>query len=202
MAIRIGFVGLSQAGKTTAAEYVAKQTGALMFSWAGPLKLEVYNWLALCRRNPMAWIHKEQPDPLLFSAPPINVWRGIPELDNQDKISWINRNKHELRSVLQWWGTEYRRGQDENYWAEQGCKFIDGLHSEINIVSDDARFNNEGDVMKSHGFKICQIDRPGTVQLTHASEQLEIEPHYHLLNDGTIEDLYKSLDTVIEAYNG
>ncbi len=200
MAIRIGFVGLAQAGKTTAAEYVAKQTGALMLSWAEPLKLEVFQFLQNWNINQFFTIQSDalgkMPIPYALPLPPQQTY----DWENSDRIEWINANKKWLRPMLQWWGTEYRRGQNENYWAEQGAKFIDCRGPQVNIVSDDARFNNESDVMKERGFKICQIDRPGIAQMEHASEQLEIKPHYHLLNDGTKEDLYRSLDIVIGAY--
>jgi hypothetical protein len=43
--------------------------------------------------------------------------------------------------ILQWWGTEYRRAQDPNYWINKWLLRVVGFSGVV--VAPDVRFNNE-----------------------------------------------------------
>jgi hypothetical protein len=59
--------------------------------------------------------------------------------------------------LLQWWGTEYRRAQNENYWVDQ---WKAGINPKANIViSTDMRFLNEAAAIKSVGGFTVQVNR-------------------------------------------
>jgi hypothetical protein len=59
--------------------------------------------------------------------------------------------------LLQWWGTEYRRAQDLNYWVK---KWKEGINPKADIVlATDMRFFNEGDAVYSVGGFRVQVSR-------------------------------------------
>lgn len=68
------------------------------------------------------------------------------------------------RLLLQWWGTEYRRAQDEDYWVKQLKKSVDEDQPEFALVTD-FRFENEAKVLD---FKV-KVDRDVLVN-DHPSE--------------------------------
>jgi hypothetical protein len=201
LAIRLAFTGLAGVGKTTAADHLVKEYGAVKVSWATPVKIEVHDFLSNFRAR--GWYDYEyhkmpvttMPIPDFLPLPPTLAagWK------DEYKLRWINDNKYWLRQMLQWWGTDYRRSQDENYWIKQGLKIIDSYPRNMNMTVDDSRYENEGDALAARGFKIVQIDRPGILQMDHPSEQLLIRPDIMLYNNGTLEKFYKRIDGVVDS---
>lgn len=50
-----------------------------------------------------------------------------------------------VREILQWWGTEYRRAQNPDYWCEEMARRVEAVKAEGAplVVIDDVRFHNE-----------------------------------------------------------
>lgn len=71
------------------------------------------------------------------------------------------------RTLLQWWGGEYRRGVDENYWIKRLAKRIAEEKPEIALISD-VRYPNEVAFCQKYGEAI-KVDRPGLSPLRGAS---------------------------------
>ena len=72
--------------------------------------------------------------------------------------------KELYRPLWQWWGTEYRRANDKNYWVRQVERQIDeekardwDLLTKQPLAVDDCRFPNEYDLLKSRGFKFVRL---------------------------------------------
>ena len=98
---------------------------------------------------------------------------------------------------MQYYGTEYRRNQDQDYWRHQTeadmCDLI--VAGKEFIVFDDVRFFNEADVVKSNGGIMVRIDRaerPGAMAEGHASDV--VMSRYEgwdatMSNNGTLEEL-------------
>jgi len=66
------------------------------------------------------------------------------------------------RLLLQWWGTEYRRAQDANYWVKRLDETLKAEKPRIALVTD-LRFPNEVSWVKqdpASGF-VCRVDRLG-----------------------------------------
>jgi hypothetical protein len=73
--------------------------------------------------------------------------------------------------LLQWWGTEYRRAQDPEYWARQWKAAINPK-ADI-VLSTDMRFINEAWTVKSVGGVTVQVNRrneDGTVFIDPARD--------------------------------
>jgi hypothetical protein len=59
--------------------------------------------------------------------------------------------------LLQWWGTEFRRAQDQDYWVKQ---WKAAINPKANIVMvTDMRFLNEAAAVKSVGGFTVQVNR-------------------------------------------
>jgi hypothetical protein len=114
------------------------------------------------------------------------------------------------RTLLQWWGTEFRRNVNPMYWVKRLSEKIQKEAPEIFLLSD-MRFHNEMAFVKEHGETI-RVDRASLGPLTansHASEkELASVPDEEwtrvLSNDGTLEDFKQSaveaFDTIMEFY--
>jgi hypothetical protein len=95
----------------------------------GALDLKIENTIAI-----PAWV---QPDP------------------NAEVSARAPYGKH--AKLLQWWGTEYRRAQDQDYWVKQ---WKDGINPKASIVmATDMRFINEAQAVKSVGGYTVRVSR-------------------------------------------
>lgn len=95
------------------------------------------------------------------------------------------------RSLYQWWGTEYRRSIDENYWVRQLAQRIELEKPQIALISD-MRFPNEMQFCKQYGETV-RVDRDGIPPSTHASETALADTSDEdwsiiLENNGTLEE--------------
>lgn len=143
--LRIGVCGAARSGKDTVVAHLCARYGRgpsvidgidiRRYAHADALKVEVYDWLATAEA--------------LFSlglrpvSIPGGVWPQSETLRTQgDKIRWVDENKGHLRQLLQKWGSEFRRGQDENYWVGKTDAAITFDRPQVALISD-CRFANE-----------------------------------------------------------
>ena len=107
----------------------------------------------------------------------------------------IDEQKDRYRMILQWWGTEFRRHDDEDYWVRQAHKRM-LVHGDADLlVITDARFPNELEFVHESGGEAFWIERPGDTFDAHTSEH-SINPHDCLAtikNTGTLFDLQTAL---------
>jgi len=76
------------------------------------------------------------------------------------------------RTLLQWWGTEYRRAQDPDYWVKKTMARISEENPEVALISD-LRFPNEVEGIRAAGGYVVRVDRVGYVSDVpeHVSER-------------------------------
>lgn len=93
------------------------------------------------------------------------------------------------RQILEWWGSEYRRAQDPNYWVKQTQQRINqhcnSYQKKRPIVLADVYKHNEAALIRTLGGTIWRIERPGHEQrTTHATstEHLQIQADLTLHN--------------------
>lgn len=208
----VAFTGRLASGKGTACDYVISQLNdpslGYKMSWAMPLKLEAFDAIqsSAFPSPPLGevWdveLASDPPRPAnpLFVAAKA-AFNAIPKCKtllptDSEKLAWINENKQALRPLLQWWGTEYRRSQDPDYWVKKGVEAVQAAlaSGKTCVVNDDTRFPNEANALITAGFTLVRIlinetrqesfavARDGTFDpavRTHASET-SLDAYYH-----------------------
>ncbi len=92
---------------------------------------------------------------------------------------WQKPYSDEIRRLLQWWGTDLRRAQDQMYWVKKAeRKAIEVSEQGFTPVFTDVRFPNEAEMIRDHGGIIVRVSAPlltrerrlGTLPPEHASE--------------------------------
>lgn len=113
------------------------------------------------------------------------------------------------RKLLQWLGTEWGRGINENLWVNlwvMKVREAAARNPNAIIVCDDCRFDNEAEVIKTMGGTVIKIEcQAATDRITtangiknHASES-GISGHLVdiiIENNGTLQDYKDSLDVL------
>lgn len=84
--------------------------------------------------------------PLRCFSTRIPDWvKPSPNPDLSDPL--LPHGKHSL--LLQWWGTEFRRAQDRDYWVKEWRRQVAQFSGVV--IAQDVRFLNEADAIKSMG---------------------------------------------------
>jgi hypothetical protein len=198
----IGFAGKAASGKTTAARFLAPllDRETLIVPMAQVLREEVEQFLHACgAERYSSLLYGSQDDKLqvfyVDQARALAVcphWRQYLSVhaDIQDRPG---ESSVTVRRILQWWGTEYRRAEDPDYWTKAWQRKVAGYDLDReHILIDDVRFLNELAVIRNLGGRLVRIDRPGfAAGGDHASEtSLDGFTDWDevILNDGTLEE--------------
>lgn len=117
---------------------------------------------------------------------------------------YIEEHKDKFRTILQWWGTEFRRDMShKEYWTSrliqkcvklkhEGCEFI---------LIPDTRFHNEADVIKNVGGLLVRVTRNTLATVdNHPSEreQLEIKVDETIINSAGLSELKQAAEKLAE----
>lgn len=123
-------------------------------------------------------------------------------------VEHINENKLMFRSVLQWWGTDFRRKQDKDYWVKKWYTAISNIQHwqpATLIVAADVRFYNELKLIEQLGGEVWVVIRKG-FPLEGGDDKHESETaldgnlwKHFIMNYGTKEDLARE---VLKKLNG
>jgi len=168
----IGLSGFAGCGKTTVARYLIEQWGFVRVRFADPLK-DMLRVVDLNDRH-LDGDLKETPCDILGDRTP--------------------------RSVLQELGTDFFRNRvSPNFWVNAWKRRVQAhMDMEEYIVADDVRFPNEAAAIFHFGGALARITRPdNTLDVgKHESEAYieSIAPDVHLINDGTLNDLFRKVD--------
>jgi len=151
--VLIGLCGKAGSGKSTAAEIICEKFGFDRLSFATALREEIYVcWLT------GDWTEGSWPpdlDPALKDREVAKI-AGVAELADMFRKptpGW-------LRRLLQWYGTEFRRARDEDYWIKKLEERIWVSGPERNYVIDDVRYPNEAEFVTGNGCLIL-LERTG-----------------------------------------
>ena len=109
-----------------------------------------------------------------------------------------------VRRILQWWGTEYRRAQDPDYWTKAwGRKISEYNVMQMYVLVDDVRFMNELNVIKEHGGLIVKIERPGFDGANNHASETSLDDYTNwdgkILNDGTLEEFEQKVEILVAS---
>lgn len=156
-------------------------------------QFEQWSFAAALRDEVLA--HIEQDDWPEGSVPP-----GLNASEIAPEDIFHKPTMPEARRLLQWYGTNYRRAQDRDYWVQKLSESLYLAHTDhprpegSNTVITDCRFPNEAIWGLKRGGYIVRVDRPEKMHLVtplaHVSECVERLPYHYLLrNDGTLREL-------------
>jgi hypothetical protein len=214
----IGFGYRARSGKDTAVAEIIKQRGLIpvgaeikitdpcverydirKYSFADALRKEVDRCLRvsggafslLVANRPT---HLVQANENLIELPDWVTLDENPEFNEQYPLG-------KQRKLLQWWGTEYRRSIDNDYWVRQLAQQIELEKPQIALITD-MRFPNEMAFVRQYGETV-RVDRPGLPPSTHASETaLDDVPMENwsviLENSGTLEEFLEGAVTTFD----
>ena len=200
----IGFGYRMRSGKDTAIAEIIAQRGLTSSSdpstWVGRYDIRSYGFADALKREVTAAALSARGMANLFGEEmyfmqtnenfiPLPQWvlDGYePNPDMSDPLCPLGKQ----RTLCQWWGTEFRRSVDPNYWVNKLADTIAKDKPQFALVRD-MRFHNEVKFVKDSDGYTVRVDREGLPYNEHASEhQLDIETDwdYILDNNGTLED--------------
>jgi len=161
----IGIAGRMEAGKTSLARHLTTLIkNCNITPFAGALKFEVK----------IALDDKAYPEDITM---PNAVAQAFGNIAKRSPVTrWMDvygkPTNSDARTLLQWWGTDYRRRQDPNYWIEQYGQIYreyikDDSHTSL---CDDVRFSNELEYISRLGGLNLWLERTTDNAKTHSSE--------------------------------
>lgn len=175
----IGFGHRAQNGKDTVVNHLVQKYAkskliVRRYAFADALKVEVFDWA-----QATGFLEVHFPDTFqCIGEPAIGGFYWNRPYSVAEKLIWVEQSKARLRSVLQKWGTEFRRAQDLDYWVKKTKARIAEEQPHVALLSD-MRFPNEA--------VICDVTvnvvRQGySIGTGHASEtELDAWPYDHAL---------------------
>lgn len=174
----IGLTGYKGSGKTTVAQYLEDHYGFKRVNFKDGLVDEMKERL---------------PDVLEL----LRQYNGYPNVD------YLFFHKPDLmRALMQNYGTEVRRKDDENYWVNRWSAAI-FQHSITPVVVDDVRFLNEANAVRSNGGIIIRVERDDIESGgDHQSEveQNQIEVDFTIRGKaGSHEEIFQQIRHIIET---
>ena len=120
---KIGLAGKSGSGKDVVADYICEQYGYRKVAVADAIRDEVADFLFEIFDNTQ--------DTHFQDGPHVDAIR-----DAFMQMVYEKPTPHAMRILLQWWGTEYRRSQDSDYWVKQ---LVAKMPEEDFVVVSDVR---------------------------------------------------------------
>lgn len=127
----VGFTGYAGAGKDHVANAL---TDRLFWVDGGRIDVERVPWAAEVRYE-------------------IELALGITRID---KLWEKPTDTEMIRPLLQWWGTEFRRAQDPDYWVKRGLETAENSRYPV-VFFTDTRFPNEVQAIRDAGGFIVNV---------------------------------------------
>jgi len=179
----IGFGHRAQSGKDAAAEHLIKKYGFTRRAFGDALK---------------------EGAAAIFGIPLNDFYDGVKK--EQVDHFWGQT----LRFILQKVGTEcMRNGYDQQVWVQAVRRHIMNNPNIHDWVVPDVRFANEAKAIKDWGGVVVCMTRPGAggdtnVGIPQHPSEVALDNFtgwdQHILNNGTLEDLYDKVDKLMDEY--
>lgn len=204
----IGFAGKAASGKSTAAQMLRQRLGdqLVILPMAQVLRKELEDFIQQVGAEQFVpLIYGDQDDKLrLFYVDSQRAAQLCPQWDdyrcmNGDIQDRSAETAVTVRRLLQWWGTEYRRAQDPDYWTKAWAVALQQYDLErLHVLVDDVRFINELKEIRANGGQIFRIVRPGFDGANNHSSENSLDGYNHwdmvIENNGSLEDLAARLE--------
>lgn len=182
--IIIGLAGPAGSGKDTVADLLVAHHGYTKLAFADALRAEV----CAAFRVPLSTLTERETKEHPLSALALKHCADDAFIDRMVYVLRQTTGKYTTmddlstprspRQIMQWWGTDYRRAQNEAYWRD---RMEDALYllwhrseQETPVAITDVRFPDEANILReiTTDTQIWQITRPGyeVAPGAHASE--------------------------------
>ncbi len=207
----IGFAGKAASGKTTAAKHLQARLGdnIQVLPMASMLRREVEAFLRqVGAADKGALLYGDQQDKLTHfeinedrARQECPAWDGF-VAENRDIQQHPGQTTLSVRRILQWWGTEYRRAQDPDYWTKAWEAALAELPDRnAHILVDDVRFRNEVDAVQRNGGVLIRVERPGFNGANDHSSENSLDDfngwNMILRNDGSLEQFLHQVENKV-----
>ena len=176
--IILGINGQIESGKDTFFEFIPCQSKARL-AFADPLKREVAEFLA---GTPVATLSSRVSHLGNVTIPQLQAMHDERVLAHNTPIIVIGKGgslfwadeaalfsamhdrtlKECFRTLMQWWGTEYRRAQDPAYWIKAAQAQVHLLEGTEFVCFTDMRFPNEAQLVTDLHGHTMRLRRPIT----------------------------------------
>lgn len=197
-------IGKAGAGKDEFAKIAEQEFGVKRVAFADAVKEEVAEFLdkhEVCWGHRHLWGTQKDKEAWLRMAHSKRPKRG-PLSKFLTNYGDYNNGWHYFtpRSLLQFFGTDYRRAQDPLYWVKAA---ENKLRCNVHSAVSDGRFLNEVKMVVDNGgvtVRIHRPDAPSISNMTHASET-ELDgfvTNYGVFNGGTIEDYHNQVRKLLK----
>lgn len=202
----VGISGKIGSGKNYLSEQFTKLLVQLGYSvsettYATPLKDDVTRIIQFVRDNPTAtYVAKEAEVTVAEAEKLISII--VPELEETPDLTGWRKTKA-VRASLQFYGTEVRRKQDNDYWVKKIDSYVD--KSADFVFIPDVRFVNEADWVKDFYLgTLFRLEVPIEIRreriLSRDSLNYSEEAFFH--PSETALDEYKRFDSIVgSTYN-
>ena len=197
-------IGKAGAGKDEFAKIAEEEFGVKRVAFGDAVKEEVAAFLdkhEVCWEHRHLWGDQKDKEAWLRMAHSNRPKRG-PLSKFLTNYGDYNNGWHYFtpRSLLQFFGTDYRRAQDPLYWVKAAEKKLDETGA---YCLSDGRFCNEYDMVIRRGGRVIRINRPEAPQISnmnHASEveQDSITAQHTIQNNGTIQQYHDQVRTLLK----
>jgi hypothetical protein len=206
----LGFAGKAATGKTTAARHLAAvlDMQVLIIPMARVLRDEVEAFLreiGAADHVPLVYGSQEDKVRIFYvdeskARQKCNAWQLFID-EHHDIQDRPGLTAVTVRRILQWWGTEYRRAQDPDYWTKAWGHKVSQLDLQKTLVLvDDVRFMNELNVIREFGGLIVKIERPGFDGANNHSSETSLDDYRQwdglIVNDGTLEQFGRKVEAL------
>jgi hypothetical protein len=203
----LGFAGKAATGKTTAAKHLAPllDRECRIIPMAMVLRDEVEAFLRSVGADiSVPLVYGDQQDKVrVFHVDQQAARLACPQWDhfvaeNPDIQDRPGQTAVTVRRILQWWGTEYRRAEDPDYWTKAWSRKIEQFDLDsVHILVDDVRFMNELVTIKAHGGRVVKIERPGFAGANNHTSETALDDYADwdaiLVNDGSLSDFFQKV---------
>jgi len=167
----IGLTGYASAGKDTVAKLLGEHCGFRVVAFAGALRAEVAAGFGIDMHSMTHPVAKNlatsaltmRKAPIAFLAAVALAVPGVPRNDDgMPTPEWLDRPRSP-RQIMQWWGTEYRRASEPNYWTSLLTqRIVDMSRNGLSrFAITDVRFLNEANSVRAMGGTLWQVRRTG-----------------------------------------